>query len=248
MSFQLQYGSIAEELRKAGLPGDFASRIARVLANSAQKMRSGPVEVDTTPQGLRQVDGSRRKHHLTSLDFLDGDPYHRRRRLRSTEESQRPEQASSLQTPGAPQSTDAPFGVSPGSFTETRSSAGGVEVGLRISGAGAFLTQDPASGTLVGKSLRAEADTGANGFLRFFIEEQAGEYVLKIQLDRDLLRDLIFDMLGLEAPTTTDGGDFPEPPPTSIALVDATLTAGGLCFTRANGAVFCLPTVSCDQQ
>jgi hypothetical protein len=248
VSYQLQFRSLVGELRKAGLGTEAATNIAHVLADSAQKMRSGPVEVDTTPPGIRSVDGNSRKHHLTNLDFVEGDPYHRKRRGRPTEDRPRPIQASALQSQPSPQTSDYPFNVSSGNFTEAKSSANGVEVGLRISGTGSFLTQDQSSGSLVGKSLRAEADTGANGFLRFFIEEQAGEYVLKIQLDRDLLRDLIFDMLGLEAPTTTDGGDFPEPPPTSIALVDATLTAGGLCFTRANGAVFCLPTVSCDQQ
>jgi hypothetical protein len=247
MSFQLQYGAIAEELRKAGLPGDAATRIARILANSAQPMRSGPVEVDTTPRGLRQVDPGRRKHQLTSLDFLDGDPYHRNRRTRSTEDRPRPTQASSVQAPSSPQSTDRPFNVSAGSFTEARSGADGVEVGLRVSGTGPFLTQDPTSGSLVGKSLRAEADVGPNGFLRFFVEEQAGEYILKLQLDREALSSLIYDTLGVEPPGAAAPGTFPTPPLPSLALVNATLDGRGLCFTRTNGDVFCLPTTSCDQ-
>lgn len=247
MSYQLQFRSLVGELRKAGLSGEAATSIASILANSSQRMRSGPVEVDTTPAGIRKVDSNSRKHYLTNIDFADGDPYHRKRRIKSTEERQRPEQASAVQSQSSPQATDAPFNVSSGSFTQARSLAGGVEVGLKISGTGSFLTQDQSSGTLVGKSLRAEAETGENGFLRFFIEEQAGEYVFKIQLDRDLLRDVVYDMLGLDAPAPPGDETVPTPSPVSVALVDATLTAGGLCFTRANGEVFCLPTVSCDQ-
>lgn len=247
MSYQLQFRSLAEEFRKAGLSGDAAVRIAQILSNSAQPMRSGPVEVDTTPSGMRKVDGSRRKHQLTSLDFRDGDPYHRKKKLQRTEDRPRPTQASAIQSAHPPQSSDKPFNVSPGSFAETRSMADGVELGLRVAGTGPFLTQDQASGTLIGKSLRAEADAGENGFLRFFVEEQAGEYVFRLQIDRSKLRELVFELLGLDAPSPSDD-QFPQPTPASLAFVNATLDGRGLCFQRANGSEVCLPTVACDQQ
>lgn len=247
MSFQLQFRALAAELERAGISGDAAVRIAQVLANSAQTTRSGPVEVDTTPSGIRKVGPESRRHQFKNLDFLDGNPDHRKRRLRPSEDRPRPAPASSLQSQPSPQTTDNPFGVSSGNFTEARSGPSGVELGLRVSGAGQFLTQDPASGTLVGKSLRAEADAGVNGFLRFFIEEQANEHVLKIQINRDLLRDLVYELLGLEPPAQTDPA-FPVPTPSALAFVNATLDGRGLCFQRANGSEVCLPTVACDQQ
>jgi hypothetical protein len=244
MSFQLQFRSIAEELRKAGLPGDTATRVAKILANSAQPMRSGPVEVDTTPRNIRQVSPDARKHQLTNLDFREGDPYYRRNRRPRTEERTRPSPASSVQAPASPQASENPYRVSAGSFTEARSGADGVEVGLRISGTGPILVQDPASGSLVGKTLRAEADTGEAGFLRFFVEEQADEYVLKLQIDRDQLRSLLYELLGIDPPPPDP--PFPPPPPLDDVLVDASLTDAGLCFRRLSGATFCLPTVPCD--
>jgi hypothetical protein len=248
MSFQLQFRSIAEELRKAGLPGDAATRVAKILANSAQPMRSGPVEVDTTPRNIRQVSPDTRKHQLTNLDFREGDPYYRRNRRPRTEERTRPTPASSVQAASSPQTSENPYRVSAGSFTEARSGADGVEVGLRISGTGPILVQDTASGSLVGKTLRAEADTGEAGFLRFFVEEQAGEYILKLQLDREALAKLIYETLGVEPPGQPRPDEFPTPPLPSLALVNASLDGRGLCFTRTNGEVFCLPTTPCDQQ
>lgn len=246
MSFQLQYRALASELRKAGLDGDAAVRIAQILGNSAQPTRTGPVQVDTTAPGLRRVTADKRRHQFTALDFREGDQDFRRSRVRSGEDRPRPSPASSVQSSRSPQESTTPFNVKAGSYTEARSSSDGVEVGLRVSGTGPLLTQDAASGMLVGKSIRAEADVGANGFLRFFVEEQAGEYVLKLQIDRDLLRDLIYELLGISPPSQDESGRFPLQTTAALALVNATLDARGLCFTRANGAVLCFPTVSCS--
>lgn len=252
MSFQLQYGAIAQELKKAGLSGDAAVRIAKILANSAQPMRSGPVEVDTTPRGIRNVTPNRRKFQLTNLDFVEGNPDHRRRRTGPSESRSRPAPASAIQTAAAPQASENPFNVSPGTYTETRSGANGVEVGLRIAGTGAFITQDPSSGTLVGKSIRAEADAGENGLVRFFVEEQAGEYVFRLQVNTASLQDFIYQSLGLDPPSAGGGGGgedgFPRPTPAQRAFVDVALTGDGLCFKRAGGDEVCVGVVACDQQ
>jgi hypothetical protein len=249
MSYQLQYRALAEEFRKAGLGPESAIRIAQILANASQPRRSGPVEVDTTPAGIRSVSSDRRKFQLTNLDFLDGDPYHRKRRLEASENRQAPTQPSALQTAQSPQATDAPFSISPGSFTEARVQSDGVTVGLKTTGSGAFLTQDAASGSLVGRSLRADADSSDGGFLRFFIEEQGSEYVFRLQTDYARLREFIAETVnGSSAGGGTQGSPFPTPTPAQLALVAASLTADGLCFRRANGEAFCLQTVACEQQ
>lgn len=250
MSFQLQYGALAQELQKAGLPGDAAVRIAKILSNSSQPMRSGPVEVDTTPRGIRNVTPDRRKFQLTNLDFAEGNPDHRRIRTEASESRSRPSPASAIQTAASPQASENPFKVSPGNYTETRSGASGVEVGLRISGTGAFLTQDPSSGTLVGKSIRAEADSGAAGLVRFFVEEQAGEYVFRLQVNTTGLQEFIYTSLGID-PASVGGegaGDFPVPATSERAFVDVALTGSGLCFRRAGGDEVCVGVVACDQQ
>lgn len=247
MSYQLQFGSLADELKKAGLNGDAAVRIAKILANSAQPMRSGQVEVDSTPAGMRNITPGRRKFQLTNLDFRDADPDYRRTRTASSEARPRPVQPSAVQGSVAPQQTDRPFGVSAGSYTEARSEGDGVSVGLRVSGTGPFLTQDPSSGALLGKSVRAEADAGASGLVRFFVEEQAGEYVFRLQVDTDALLEFVSESLGLD-PTSSPGGEFPTPTPASQAFVDVQLNANGLCFRRASGAEVCVGVVACDQQ
>ena len=58
MSFQLQFGSLAKELQKAGLPQDAAVRIARILGNSGGPMRRGPETTDTTNPAMKSVSPS----------------------------------------------------------------------------------------------------------------------------------------------------------------------------------------------
>ena len=252
MSFQLQFGNLVSELRKAGINPDSAVRIARILGNSLQTTRRGPATTDTTPRNMRQVSSNTLQYQLTNLDFKEGDPDHRQTRLQTTEERLQPTQASSLQTEQSPQETSSPFNVSGGTYIEARSEGDGVGLNLRVSGTGPFLTQNSESDTLVGVALRAEAECGQEGLIRFFIEPRGDENIFKLQFSIDTLKALvqetIKETLGMNPnPNDPNNPQIPtQNSPFDDFLVNATLNQNGLCFEKHNGQRICFPVESCE--
>lgn len=252
MSFQLQFGNLVAELRKAGINPDSAVRIARILGNSLQTTRRGPATTDTTPRNMRQVSSSTRQYQLTNLDFKEGDPDHRQTRLQTTEERLQPTQASSLQTEQSPQETSSPFNVAGGTYIDATSEGDGVGLNLRVAGTGPFLTQNSESNTLVGVGLRAEAECGQEGLIRFFIEPRGEENIFKLQFSIDTLKALveetIKETLGLDPnPNDPNNPQIPtQNSPFDDFLVDATLNQNGLCFKKYNGQQICFPVESCE--
>lgn len=250
MSYQLQFRALVTEFRKAGLNPDSAVRIARILGNSTQPVRRGPEIKDTTPRDMRQVTSDKRKHHLTNLDFNEADPYHRDQRLEDTEEKREPKQASTLESEQSPVVLENKLRLQPGPYVYAGSRGEDIEVGLKIAGTGPFITQDMGAGSLIGVSLRAEAEVGVQGLVRLFIEPRGGEYIIKLQLDTAKLAEFIADVIN--GKDGSDGGDGsgggnggPGTIDFSNAFVGVSMGSGGLCFTRVNGEEVCVPTTSC---
>ena len=244
----MQFRALVTEFRKAGLQPDSAVRIARILGNSMQEMRRGPATTDTTPRSMRQVTPDKRQHQLTNLDFKEGDPDHRKTRLQATEEKVQPTQASTVQTEQSPQETSSPFHIAGGNYVETKSGGGAVGVGLRVNGTGQFLTQNGEANALAGSSLRAEAECGREGLIRFFIEERAEEHIFKLQFSivalQAIIYETIFEALGMQ-PTDPNNPTIPTPPPLDDTFVSVELTNQGLCFIRRNNTRVCIPIEEC---
>jgi len=243
MSFQLQFGSLAKELQKAGLPQDAAVRIARILGNSGGPMRRGPETTDTTNPAMSQVSSGDRKHWLTNTDFKEGDLDYRPQRKNQSENKSRPTQASAVQSTKTPQTTEKPFDVSGGKYTDTSAEGDGTSVGLNVKGKGQFLTQDGEANALLGVKIRADCDPGVNGLVRFWTEPRGEEFLLRFQLDEDVLKDLInaavLSILNQQQP----GGG----PRLANALINASITEECLLFTRYVGEPICIPLTNCDE-
>ena len=246
MSYQLQFRSLVAEFRKAGLNPDSAVRIASILSNSRQEMRRGPVTTDTTPDAMKQVDSGVRKYYLRNIDFEEGDPDHRKDRISRTEEPSYPQQANTVQDERPPQETESFFGVTPGQYVDVKSQGDGVSVGLRVANQQGFLLQDSQSGSLVGRSFRAECETTAKGLIRFWVEPRGDELIWRFQFSEDALRAIIDDQLGIE-PNAPNSPGSPGTP-LGDALVNVKLTDGGLCFTRNSGEEICISTVNCTDE
>ena len=243
MSFQLQFGSLAKELQKAGLPQDAAVRIARILGNSGGPMRRGPDTTDTTNPAMAQVSPGNRKHWLTNTDFKEGDPDYRPQRTNQSENKSRPTQASALQSTKTPQATDKPFNVSGGTYTSTSAEGDGTAVGLNVKGKGQFLTQDGEANALLGVKIRADCDPGVNGLIRFWTEPRGEEFLLRFQLDEDVLNDLIEAKVNaILAGRGPGGGSLLD------ALIGVSLTAECLLFKRLRGDDICIPLTNCAGQ
>lgn len=241
MSFQLQFGSLAKELQKAGIPQDAAVRLARILGNSAGPMRRGPEVTDTTRPAMSQVSAGNRKHWLTNTDFKEGDLDHRPQRNNLSENKSRPTQASALQSTPTPQATDKPFNVGAGTYTKTTAEGEGTSVGLNVKGTGTFLTQDGEANALNGVKIRAECDPGRNGLLQFWTEPRGEEFLLRIAFDEDKLQDLInaaveFALRGV--------GQFG--PSLQDAIISVALNGGCLEFKKIKGDTICIPVTQCS--
>ena len=244
----MQFRALVTEFRKAGLQPDSAVRIARILGNSMQEMRRGPATTDTTPRNMRQVSSDTRQHQLTNLDFKEGDPDYRQTRLQATEEKVQPTQASTVQTEQSPQETSSPFNVSGGNYVEAKSGGGSVGLGLRVNGSGPFLTQNGEANALVGTHLRAEAECGAEGLIRFFIEQRGEEHIFKLQFSIDKLKALINEAIDDALGNPTDDPNnptIPGVPPIDETLTEVELTDDGLCFVKRNGTRVCIPIEEC---
>ena len=241
MSFQLQFGSLAKELQKAGLPQDAAVRIARILGNSGGPMRRGPETTDTTNPAMKMVSPSDRKHWLVNTDFKEGEPDYRPQRKNQSENKSRPTQASSLQSTKTPQATNKPFNVSGGKYTNASAEGDGTAVGLNVKGTGMFLTQDGEADALLGVKIRADCNPGESGILQFWTEPRGEEFLLRLQLNEDKLRELIEGIVnGILAGRTPGGGNFFD------AIINVALTEGCLQFTKVRGDAICIPTTLCD--
>lgn len=242
MSFQLQFGSLAKELQKAGLPQDAAVRIATILGNSGQPMRRGPETTDTTNPAMAQVSSNNAKHWLTNTDFKEGDPDYRPQRTNQSENRSRPTQASAIQRTKTPQATDKPFDISGGKYVSSEAEGDGTSVGLNVKGTGQFLTQDGEANALLGVKIRADCDPGVNGLIRFWEEPRGEEFLLRFQLDEDVLNDLIESRVNAILASRPGG---PGGPSLLDALVSASLTGECLLFTTLNSAEICIPLTDC---
>lgn len=242
MSFQLQYGSLVKELQKAGLPQEAAVNIAGILGNVGGPMRRGPETTDTTSPAMSQVSSGNRKHWLTNTDFKEGDPDYRPQRTNQSENKSRPTQASSLQSTKTPQATDKPFNVSGGTYTSTSAEGDGTAVGLNVKGKGMFLTQDGEANALLGVKIRADCDPGVNGLIRFWTEPRGEEFLLRFQLDEDVLNDLIESKVNAILGGLLAGNGQN---PLANALINASLTAECLLFQRLRGDAICIPLTAC---
>jgi hypothetical protein len=266
MSYQLQQGAIAAELRKAGLPPDAANRIAAILGNAQQTSRTGPQVQDLTPAGLRYVTPATRKYQFSNLDFSAGDPDYRRPLNAATEERSAPVPVSTVQSAMSPQQTQASYRVNSGSYTDARPSGDAVQVGLRVQGTGKVLTLDPPSNSLIGKNVRAESDSSDNGRVRFFIEETGQELVWKLQLQNVYTQEIVTGISYVpgrgivvtyataalwSSPDSVRQDLIPE---TQIPVVTAVGLGAGLDYARTSVGVLSatdagggsIPVVSCD--
>lgn len=179
---------IAALLRAAGLPWRHASELANVLGNRKQVLKTGGrLEQDTTPSDLSLVTPEARKHHLTNVDFLKGDPDYRAAQISESEASRTPEPDPAVKTLQAPQETDAAYNLLDGAFTRVVGAGGAVAVNVAVQGAGRAVFLDPPSNSLVGKTLRCEAGGAGQNLVRFFIDENGREVVFKLQLNTDTI-------------------------------------------------------------
>ena len=164
MSYADQRGLLRNAFVDAGISVDAATNLANILANSLQEsLQSGRTRTDTTPEGLRFVDGEDRRLLYQNLDFLPGDPDHRATRTTSSEQREGPQPAPNVTAKVAPQQTGATFRVSGGSLAEAAGAGDSVEVNVRSRvarqppGSLPLTMLDKQSNTLVGKGLRANA-------------------------------------------------------------------------------------------
>jgi hypothetical protein len=178
--FSAQAGQIANALKSAGLSPDAAQKIAAILGNGVQSLtRTNPETVDLTPQALRYVTPERRTYQLPGLDFRQGDPDYRSYQFEASENRPTARQADTLRREPSPQQTTSTYRVKGGKFTEATGTGDAVQVDLKVNGNGRVALLDPQSNTILGKSVRCEADDSG---LRFFIEETGTELVWKLQL------------------------------------------------------------------
>lgn len=245
MSFQLQQGAIAAELRKAGFPADAANRLAGILGNSLQQARSGPQTQDLTPQAMRKITPHVRKYQLQNVDFLEGDPDYRRAQTQPSETKARPTPAATVRTDEIPQQTDSTFRVGQGEFTDVRTEGDRVSVGLRVRKTGSFVTQDPTSGSLIGRNIRVQSQGGEKGFARLSLEEAGPDVIIKLQLDDSGLigeavraaEEAIAPSLSPEAPTDA----CPDVP----CAADSECGSGCICEDSACTVAECGPDRRC---
>ena len=250
MSYQNQMAQLVSEFQKAGLPRKNAVAIGRILGNSLQEMRRGPETKDVTNPKMRAVGPEGRKQQFKNIDFLEGDPDHRKLKKKLSEEKPKPTQPGTVQNDKDPTQTDNYFNVESGPFVQVEPKAEGVEVGLRIVGTQPIMCQDAESGAIIGKRIRCNAGQ-QTALINFNLEPRDDEFILNLSLDLKELANALSDII-------SGGGDalnpFPGEPDTGggsggslgQAFVGVSLGAGGLCFRRANGLTECVSTTICS--
>jgi hypothetical protein len=179
-----QAAAIADALVSAGIAPDAASKIAKILGNPEQALyHAGPQKVDVTPRAMRKITPEVRQHQLQNIDFREADPDYRAPIHRATEESPPPVPPDSVRDADlSAAASPSAFRVAAGNYVTANSTGDSVKVGLRVAGNGRAVMFDPPSSTLIGKTLRAEADNADIDRLRFFIDETGQEIVWKLQL------------------------------------------------------------------
>jgi hypothetical protein len=179
-----QAAAIADALISAGIAPDAAGRIAKILGNPEQALyHAGPQKVDVTPRAMRKITPDVRKHQLQNVDFREADPDYKQPIHRTTEEAQVPVPPDSVrETELSSAAKSAAFRVAAGQYVSADSAGDSVKIGLRVAGNGRAVMLDPPSSTLIGKTLRAEADANDTDRLRFYIDETGQEIVWKMQL------------------------------------------------------------------
>ena len=179
-----QAAAIADALISAGIAPDAAGRIAKILGNPEQALyHAGPQKVDVTPRAMRKTTPDVRKHQLQNVDFREADPDYKQPIHRTTEEAPIPVPPDSVrETELSSAAKSAAFRVAPGQYVTADSAGDSVKVGLRVAGNGRAVMLDPPSSTLIGKTLRAEADANDTDRIRFYIDETGQEIVWKMQL------------------------------------------------------------------
>jgi hypothetical protein len=195
-----QRAAILDALVGAGLGMEAATQIANVLGNSIQEMRhAGPVEIDSTPPGLRQVSAAERKVRFTNLDMRLNDPDHRPQRVASSEERREKEPDPNVTVVVPPQQTDATFRVANGSLTDVAGDGQAASVNVRnvVAGrppAGLPITMlDSQANQLVGKAPQARV-LHNDGTARMDLRETGRDVTWQLQMlnreDYDVVTDV----------------------------------------------------------
>lgn len=198
--FSEQRAAILDALVGAGLGMDAATKIANVLGNSIQEMRhDGPVEIDSTPSGLRQVSAAERKVRFTNLDVRLNDPDHRQQRVASSEERREKEPDPNVTVSVPPQQTDANFRVAGGSLTEIAGDGQAAAVNVRnvVAGrppAGLPITMlDSQANQLVGKEPQARV-LHNDGTARMDLRETGRDLTWTLQMLNREEYDVVTDV------------------------------------------------------
>lgn len=186
--FSEQRQQLRKALLAAGLDPDAAGAIANILGNSAQGLRhAGPVEIDSTPPGMRQVGPADRKLKFPHLDFRPGDPDHRQQRTEPSEDKPPVEPEPNVVPVVAPQQTDAKFHVQPGALTNVagdgqvaRVNVNNIVAGRPAAGLPVAML-DAAGNRLVGKALRAQVGPN-DGTARLQVVENNTEVVWNLEM------------------------------------------------------------------
>lgn len=272
-AFNLQGGQIRGALVAAGLPAAAATQISNVLSNCAQTLRhTGRIEVDRTPQNMRMVTPSIRKHSLPNLDFPQADPYYAEPLTEPSEDRPIPKPEPAVEsTASSEQATrNSTFHVAGGPYTSAQGAGDIVQVGLRVQGFGRVATLDPPSNSIVGKSLRAASNAGDSGLIRFFVEETGQEIVFNLQLQNveavEVLTDVHYEEgVGLvlqyrRVYAWRDPNSLPRTRTIPVSQMDVVedvrLDAGGLNVLRSQAVVLgtgetapsIIPVDSCEPQ
>lgn len=191
-SFSLQNSQIRGALEAAGIPAAQAATIANILGNAAQAMRhSGVIEHDRTPQALRIVGPDARRHVFTELDFPQQDPDHRKPKTPPSERPVAPQPEPTVLVSLAPQQAPDAFRVAGGAYTSANGIGEATKVDLNVRFDGPCLFAEPATNTLHGKGLRAEAGGRDDGRVRFWIEERDAEAVWRLQMINVRRQDVV---------------------------------------------------------
>lgn len=201
MSYSKYGNQIANYLKAAGIPAVWATAIGNVLGNSGlHQVQRGEVTRDTTRKEHRFVTPDVRKHILPDVDFRDGDPDYRPPARPVTEELLVPVPQPTVIVDRSPQQDAAPFRVDGGDFIRTAGAGDNVKVNLNChinavpqQGLPMALLNKPFN-TVIGKALRAECGAMDQGQLRFFVEQNGEEVLLKLQLLNTLQTEVVTDV------------------------------------------------------
>jgi hypothetical protein len=186
--FSAQRQQLQQALVAAGLSPDNATAIANILGNGIQQLRhSGPVTVDNTPRDLRYVTKDGRTLRFPNLDFREGDPDYRQKRVEDSEQKPETEPEPNVLVGLSPQQVQAQFRVAPGAFTEVVGNGQAAQVNVRHNVAARppkglpLALLDAARNIFVGKAPRTSVGPN-DGTASLEIRENEREVVWDLQM------------------------------------------------------------------